>query len=381
LKLIFGNFINKFRRETYSGNYLPEIDGLRFIAIFLVVGVFHLFGQFVQDIFGEKLSSNIYVKEILLESSYGVPLFFIISGFIVSLPFAKQKLCGGNLVSLKAYFIRRITRIEPLYIITLILYFVARVWVFKYQSFSEIFPHFISSLFYAHSLTYHSLSIVNGVTWSLEVEIQFYMMAPLITSIFLIANKNIRWFIFGICIVGGCIYSSSPHSNDIYITAQLCYFFSGMFLAELYITVTKKSNHPITLPVAIIALLVILFMPTFHNIIFKPILLFIKLFSSGVFIFLALNNDKLKHFLSKSIFSIPGGMCYSIYLLHEGVYGILRHKLYKIEFFKYRWLNALLAYGTVLAAIFFVSAIFFFFIEKPTMKKNWWRRERKMGSR
>jgi len=358
---------------------LPEIDGLRFIAIFLIVWVFHLSGQFFPDIIGNKLSANVYVREILMESSYGVPLFFIISGFIVSMPFAKQKLCNGNAVDLKAYFIRRITRIEPLYIITLILYFIVRVWILKYQSFSEVFPHFIASLFYVHTFIYDKLSIVNGVTWSLEIEIQFYILAPLLTSIFLVRKKNIRWLIFGICIAGGSLFSSLTHASDLYFTTQICYFFSGMFLAELYVTVTKKRDHPIYLFAAIISLLVLLFMPTFHNDYFRPILLLIKLLATCIFIFLAFNNDKLKRFLGKSVFSIPGGMCYSIYLLHQGVYGLMRHRISEMQFFKYAWLNALIAYGTVLTAIFIVSAFFFILIEKPTMKKNWWRRKKKAG--
>ena len=49
----------------------------------------------------------------------GVELFFIISGFILGLPFAKQYLAGGKQVRLGAYFLRRLTRLEPPYILIL----------------------------------------------------------------------------------------------------------------------------------------------------------------------------------------------------------------------------------------------------------------------
>jgi peptidoglycan/LPS O-acetylase OafA/YrhL len=34
-------FLQKFKRITYSTSYLPEIDGLRFLAIFSVVVIMH----------------------------------------------------------------------------------------------------------------------------------------------------------------------------------------------------------------------------------------------------------------------------------------------------------------------------------------------------
>jgi len=75
--------------------------------------------------------------------------------------------------------------------------------------------------------------------------------------------------------------------------------------------------------------------------------------------------------LSNKIIAAIGGMCYSIYLLHQGVFGILRYQLPGVQFTSYAWVNASIAYLLTIAAILFVSAIFFLLIEKPTMKKDW----------
>ena len=49
----------------------------------------------------------------------GVELFFAISGFILGIPFASHYLRGVPRVNLRRYFIRRLTRLEPPYIINL----------------------------------------------------------------------------------------------------------------------------------------------------------------------------------------------------------------------------------------------------------------------
>ena len=48
------NFFNRFKRLTTSGNYYPEIDGLRFIAIFMVVALFHTAGLYTPIIIKNK---------------------------------------------------------------------------------------------------------------------------------------------------------------------------------------------------------------------------------------------------------------------------------------------------------------------------------------
>ena len=48
-----------------------------------------------------------------------MPLFFAISGFILALPFAEHYLSGAPRPTLGRYYVRRVTRIEPPYVINL----------------------------------------------------------------------------------------------------------------------------------------------------------------------------------------------------------------------------------------------------------------------
>ena len=160
-------------RITSSGNFIPEIDGLRFIAILSVV-LFHLFG-----FLSEKDPHNYvnqtdfsFLTNILEHGDLGVPLFFVLSGFILGLPFAKHHIKGEKKVNLKSYFYRRLTRLEPPYIIMMSMMCIAIVFSNKMQI-TEAIHSFLASLIYSHNIIFSESSFINVVAWSLEIEIQF----------------------------------------------------------------------------------------------------------------------------------------------------------------------------------------------------------------
>jgi peptidoglycan/LPS O-acetylase OafA/YrhL len=133
-------------------------------------------------------------------------LFFIISGFILSLPFAKWRLKGAKEVNLGKYFLRRVTRLEPPYLIALAIYFLAHLFVVRQYELSTLFPHFFASVFYSHTIIYHSFPLVLPVAWSLEVEVQFYILAPLFCLLFLLKNTLARRIIFLVIIIASALY-------------------------------------------------------------------------------------------------------------------------------------------------------------------------------
>jgi peptidoglycan/LPS O-acetylase OafA/YrhL len=77
------SWLDGFRRITTSGEFIPEIDGLRFIAIALVIT--HHLALFVSIQRGQNEGP-------LSRGQLGVELFFVISGFILAVPFAMQYL-------------------------------------------------------------------------------------------------------------------------------------------------------------------------------------------------------------------------------------------------------------------------------------------------
>ena len=70
-------------------------------------------------------------------------------------------------------------------ILLLLVNVVMLVFMLKKFTFSELSANFFASLFYVHNIIYDNHSKVLGVAWSLEVEAQFYILAPLLCLIFI----------------------------------------------------------------------------------------------------------------------------------------------------------------------------------------------------
>src|SRR6185369_9481194 len=124
----------------------------------------------------------------LSQGGFGVSLFFVISGFIISLPFAKALLAGGARPPLAGYYFRRLTRLEPPYFANLLVMFTL-LTILKPEPMLARLPHLLASAIYQHGLVYGSASSVNFVAWSLEVEFQFYALAPLLVGVFAVRSE------------------------------------------------------------------------------------------------------------------------------------------------------------------------------------------------
>lgn len=362
-------FLEKFRRITSGGNYIPEIDGLRFIAIFWVVVWMHLPTMMNEHLLNESLLTNKYAAAVVLEGGNGVAFFFMISGFILALPFIKEK-TGGKPVSLKKYYLRRLTRLEPPYLAALLLSFLLLVF-YKGESFNEQLPHLGASSVYIHNVVYNSASSVLGVAWSLEVEVQFYLLAPFLCFVFLIKKILFRRVLLAILIVGSALYAwDSVWKHPAILPNFICYFFSGMLLADLYSNGHRlKLNSNIGLIAGLMILIGLPFLISLNIVwlsLAKQLLMFLAFY-------LVLFNDKLKKLMSLQWITIIGGMCYSIYLLHVLIMSGVARGLDSV--FSLEGAAGVIIYGVILlAAVLFFSAAFYKLIEQPCMKRDWWKR-------
>ncbi len=366
----FSNFIEKFRRITSAGNYIPEIDGLRFVAIFWVVVWMHLPAIINTNLFNGKLITNPYISAVILEGGHGVSFFFMISGFILALPFIKERMPSGSPVSLKKYYLRRLTRLEPPYLAALLISFVLLVLV-KGQSFTDLLPHLGASSVYLHNIIFNNHSTVLGVAWSLEVEVQFYVLAPFLCFIFLIKIHVIRRIILVLLILLSGVYAwYNLWQLPTILPGFLCYFFSGMLLADLYCNGHQlKLNNRVSLVTGACILLGLPFVISLHSIWF----FLLKLFLMNAAFYLVLFNAGLKKLMSHQVITIIGGMCYSIYLLHLLIMSGVSQALAKMPLL--HGAGGVVVYGVLLlAAVLILSACFYKLIEQPCMKKEWYKK-------
>jgi peptidoglycan/LPS O-acetylase OafA/YrhL len=363
-------FLEKFRRITSAGNYIPEIDGLRFIAIFWVVVWMHLPSVLNNNLFDGKLITDSYIASVILEGGHGVSFFFMISGFILALPFIKEKMREGSTVSLKKYYLRRLTRLEPPYLAALLISFVLLILV-KGQSFTGLLPHLGASSVYMHNIIYSSSSSVLGVAWSLEVEVQFYILAPFLCFIFLIKHHLVRRILLALLILlSGAYAFHSFWKLPTMLPYFICYFLSGMLLADLYSAGHRlKLNNRIGMITGGVILVGLPFIISVHSVWF----FMLKLFLMIAAFYLVLFNAGLKKIMSGQLITIIGGMCYSVYLLHLIIMSGISTGFAKLPLLT--GVAGVVVYSVLLiSAVLIFSAVFYRLIEQPCMKRDWYKK-------
>jgi len=136
-----------FRRITTQKKFIPQIDGLRFVAIASVV-LFHLYSALEG-----RGATRVPIPSDHDLPKPGVELFFAISGFILGVPFASHYILSAPKVRLKQYFLRRLTRLEPPYFLSFPLW-MALQWVAAGRSFSDMLPHLLSHAVYIYNFIY-----------------------------------------------------------------------------------------------------------------------------------------------------------------------------------------------------------------------------------
>jgi peptidoglycan/LPS O-acetylase OafA/YrhL len=324
----------------------------------------HITHYIDEKFYNNHLVQNNYWGNFIKEGGNGVSLFFVISGFILSVPFAKWRLNKGEPISLRNFYLRRVTRLEPPYIIALIILFVANVWVVNKYSFDFLLPRLLASIFYVHTIIYHQFSLVMPVAWSLEVEVQFYILAPLFCLIFLIRSKSIRWIISSLIIIGSAVYWFDDWTI-LNVFKCLHYFFMGILLADLYCSkVVLFKDQRLGLLAGISALVGFLFITSIHN----STGYLIKLACMFILIHTSLTNNYIKKLFSNKILVIIGGMCYSIYLLHFAIISFVGSLLLKSGINVSGRSYLIPFFLLFIATVLIISAVYFIAVEKPFMR-------------
>ncbi len=373
---MFTSIYNKFRRITTNQVYFPEIDGIRFLAIMLVI-LFHTHGYFMGKStmhFADAHNSYRLLNTFLINGDRGVELFFVLSGFILCLPFAHHYINSGKKVLLKKYYLRRVTRLEPPYLIAMTAIFLMQL-AMHLKPVSVLLPHWLASLAYSHDLIYHQTPMLTVVAWSLEIEIQFYLLAPLLFRL-LTLHKTTRRVILIAATIAIIIAQAfyTPPFLSIYGFAQ--YFFIGILLADLYVSDAAATvlNKKWIAPAALLCLAIIIFLPIKDETLPSGTLLLVRLafpFLLCVFYYTIFKNEKLKKIFSYKFIPIIGGMCYSIYLLHYTIISMLGRFTMRLHITNYYLPNLFAQIILLCIPVLLISSAFYLAVEQPFMSKKW----------
>src|SRR6267378_2769496 len=157
---------------------IPALDGIRAIAVFLVI-LYHLSIQRALLVFPGPL---------------GVLIFFVLSGFLITWLLIKEEEKYGS-ISLKGFYRRRALRIFPAFYVFWIVAVASRLVAHgRDVPWSQAISAFFYVSNYLHAI-FHPTPDYMIHTWSLSAEEQFYLLWPLS---FVMLSKKKRLLMLGL---------------------------------------------------------------------------------------------------------------------------------------------------------------------------------------
>ncbi len=364
------------QRITSGSSWIPEIDGLRFVAILSVV-LFHLAAQVVTK-------STVHLTEqawyqpffrIMARGHIGVPLFFVISGFILGRPFARQHLLGQNRVRLRSYYLRRITRLEPPYVLNLILSALA-IYVYERTPIGTLLLHLVASATYLHGWIFHAASSINTVAWTLEVEAQFYILVPLLALVFRVRHVPLRRALLLAAVLvlpaiqARYFFGHLPGDSWLWysIFFYLQYFLAGLLLSDLYVTTMPSWRSSWLWDVASLAMWALIFPYAYEWVYYaEPLIILVAYIG-------AFRGRLFPRIFRTPWIALVGGMCYSMYLWHFFIIALVFKATRHLALTSDELVNFLLQAALILPCILAGTLVYFVLVERPCMDPAWPRK-------
>jgi peptidoglycan/LPS O-acetylase OafA/YrhL len=225
--------------ELVRGGRIATIDGLRGIAIAAVVW-FHLWQISWQS--ATIPFVNLSLQPIAETGFLGVALFFFISGFVLMLPYAQARLAGTAPPPLRHFAARRFRKIVPSYALAIALMLLLGFQT--YPTFGAGAKDVLVHLLFVHDWFAATNTSIDGVMWSLGVEIQFYVLFPLLVlafarrpltsalALFAIANGWRVW-----CMLSSHFYYEQRLAQ---LPGYIDFFAAGMLAAFAYVAIATR---------------------------------------------------------------------------------------------------------------------------------------------
>lgn len=106
----------------------------------------------------------------------GVQVFFVVSGYLVALPWALHVNRAAAAPDVREYYLRRLRRIEPPWLICFAASWLAlNPWDQRWLG-----EHVLPTVLYLHGVLLDGASPITPHSWSLEVEVRWYLVMPLV---------------------------------------------------------------------------------------------------------------------------------------------------------------------------------------------------------
>jgi peptidoglycan/LPS O-acetylase OafA/YrhL len=187
--------VQEREKSKDKGNTIAVLDGVRAFACLSVIAyhINHLtMGNHIwslatlnQAFIWLPAIVNYVLVDVALAGFSGVTLFFILSGFLLFMTYARSLLFDGEWPQMRRFYLRRIFRIWPGYYVSLLLLILLLHHEYFQSDHLKQGLLFLTFFMDARPSTYQQ---INGPFWTLAVEWQFYMLLPMFAL-------GLRWIV------------------------------------------------------------------------------------------------------------------------------------------------------------------------------------------
>jgi peptidoglycan/LPS O-acetylase OafA/YrhL len=153
---------------------LGVLDGLRGVAVLLVLW-YHVWET-------AWLAPPAWLAFVPATGFIGVHLFFFLSGFVISYPFVRAALLQRPQPTWGHFAWRRFIKIVPSYVLSIAVAYA--VGYAQVQPYAAPVPDVLTHLLFIHTWFPARYGSIDGVLWTLAVEVEFYCIFPLIWAAF-----------------------------------------------------------------------------------------------------------------------------------------------------------------------------------------------------
>lgn len=303
---------------NHKNTYRPEIDGLRAIAVLGVI-LFHAGYDFIRG------------------GYLGVDVFFVISGYLITSILLND--LQNNTFSLKRFYLRRIRRIAPALLFTLLfttlIFSIILNPIDLVNYFKSLFATviFIPNIYFWKNTGYFDTSSeLNPLIhmWSLGVEEQFYIIFPVILfySYKLIRNntRNFLLFLTILSLLFSLLVFSSDPSGSFYLPHLRAWELLVGSICAFVLQNTNKQNLFTTKYSSILGFVMIFF--TFVILAETDLLNVYLSIIAVIGTSLIILNDQfniLSRLLNLKIIVLIGKISFSAYLIHQPLFVLNRY--------------------------------------------------------
>jgi peptidoglycan/LPS O-acetylase OafA/YrhL len=351
--------------------YLPGLNGIRAIAALIVV-ISH-----ISQLFKAHLNFSFPAY---FGGGLAVTLFFVLSGYLITylLILEKEKF---NTIDLKAFYLRRILRIWPLYYIVIIASIAVMFFLYQQNLLSKnhnnlnatvLFAFFAGNL--AESIYQLAFTPI-GVLWSVAVEEQFYLFWPLLLKFCKPSTNVFLSFLLAFSVLKIIIrifLSDTFLSSLISLTRLDCMAIGA--IGACFVLNTRlydKYVYPLIFSKQIQLLSWVISIIGFTTL-KMPLSIFSDDFYAVFFVFLIINISQNKNALinlESKIFNFLGRISYGIYMYHVLVIFVFQKLVYNQvdNIFYYFSYLSIIVILTVVMAYLSNRYIETYFLKKKTL--------------